>query len=275
MQITGEKYVFYYLKYRCIIFLRIAHSTTQDAVMHRQELQNTFSLEGYRAMPPDLVDGTSKGFDHRAFIGKYSGATIAKYNDGDVVFRQGEPADAAFFIVSGNAKVTVVSEHGKEAVLDLLKAGDFFGEECLDASKRREATVTAASPCEIARFDYDTIARALREDPEFANLFLSYVLAENERLREELIDQLFNSSEKRLARVLLTLANFSRSDTSSVIAIPITQETLAHMVGTTRARINHFMTNFRKLGYVEYDGHIRVHNSLMKVIQGEQPDRPS
>lgn len=226
-------------------------------------------------MVPDVGDGTKKSFDYRAFIGKHAGATAAKYNDGDVVFRQDEPADAVFFVVSGNVKVTVVSEHGKEAVLALLNAGDFFGEECLDAGRRREATVSAASACELVRFDRDTLARALADDAEFANLFLTYVLAENERLREELIDQLFNSSEKRLARVLLTLAHFERSGSSSLIAIPITQETLANMVGTTRARINHFMTKFRKLGYVEYDGQIRVHNSLNRVIVDDQPDRPS
>jgi len=191
-------------------------------------------------MTLEASSGTSKNerFDHQAFIAKYAGGTISKYNDGDVVFRQGDRAEALFFIIGGNVKVAVVSEHGKEAVLALLKAGDFFGEECFDAQQHRNATLTATSACEIARFDRDTIARALSEDPAFARFFLSYVLSQNEKLREDLVDQLFNPSEKRLARILLALANSQQGDRSNEIAIPITQETLAHMVGTTRSRIN-------------------------------------
>lgn len=206
-------------------------------------------------------------FDYPAFIARHAGgASMAKCANGDVIFRQGDRADAIFYIVSGSLKVTVLSEHGKEAVLAMLKPGDLFGEECLDGQRQRDLTVTATSSSEIARIDRDTVARALADDPAFAKLFLNQVLSQNERLREDLIDQLFNSSEKRLARLLLTLAKSGLGDQSNVISIPITQETLAHMVGTTRSRINQFMIKFRKLGYIEYNGQIRVHDSLLNVI---------
>jgi CRP-like cAMP-binding protein len=213
--------------------------------------------------------GTSNDeqFDHQAFIARHAGgASVVKYAEDEIVFAQGDGADAAFFLVSGSAKVTVISAHGKEAVLALLKPGELFGEECLDGHRPRDVTVTATSASEIARIERDTVARALADDPPFAKLFLNQVLSQNERLREDLIDQLFNSSEKRLARILLTLAKSGMSDQSNVIAVPITQETLAHMVGTTRSRINQFMTKFRKLGYIEYDGQIRVHDSLLNVF---------
>lgn len=223
-------------------------------------------------MTSDISSGTSKSgrFDYQAFLAKYAGATVTKYAEGETVYAQGDPADAAFYIVSGPVKVAVISEQGKEAVLALLTAGDFFGEDCLQPQPQRTSTVTATSACEIVRLDCVAIARALGDDPDFAQLFLRHVLNQSEKLREDLIDQLFHSSEKRLARILLTLANARQNDRSSEIAIPITQETLANMVGTTRSRINQFMIKFRKLGYVEYDGRIKVHSSLMNVIASEQ-----
>ena len=213
----------------------------------------------------------SDTFDYQTFTAKYPGATIAKYPAGTVVFTQGDRAEALYYIISGNAKVTVVSEHGKEAVPALLKAGDFFGEECPEARHRRSATPTATTDCEMACFNRETIATALGQDPAFAHLFMSYVLNQNEKLREDLLDQMFNSSEKRLARILLALASPGLGDQSSEIAIPVTQETLANMVGTTRSRINQFMIKFRKLGYVDYDGKIRVHNSLLNIILDNRP----
>jgi CRP-like cAMP-binding protein len=213
--------------------------------------------------------GTNKNehFDHRAFIARYpGGASVAKYAEDEIVFAQGDRADAIFYVIGGSAKVAVISEHGKEAVLALLKPGDLFGEECLDARKPRDATVTATSACELARIDRESVTRALANDPDFTKMLLGHLLNQNERLREDLIDQLFYSSEKRLARILLTLAKSGTSDQSNMIPIPITQETLAHMVGTTRSRINQFMTKFRKLGYIEYDGQIRVHDSLLNVF---------
>ena len=220
-------------------------------------------------MTRNVRDGTNEHehFDYHAFMARHAGgASLAKCANGDLVFRQGDRADAIFYLVSGSLKVTVISEHGKEAVLAMLKPGGLFGEECLDEHRRRDSTVTATSSSEVARIERDTVARALADDPAFARLFLNQVLSQNERLREDLIDQLFNSSEKRLARILLTLAKSGMGDQSNVIGVPITQETLAHMVGTTRSRINRFMTKFRKLGYIEYNGQIRVHDSLLNVI---------
>jgi CRP/FNR family cyclic AMP-dependent transcriptional regulator len=219
-------------------------------------------------MTPYANDGTNKSerFDYSAFIAKYAGTTIANYGAEKLVYAQGDTADAVFYVISGTVKVTVVSEHGKEAVLALLGNGDFFGEECLESHSQRNSTVTTAATSDIVRIDYNTIARALGDDVVFAKMFLSYVLDQNEKLRDDLVDQLFNSSEKRLARILLTLAHFGMNKQSNTVAIPITQETLANMVGTTRSRINQFMTKFRKLGYIEYDDNIRVNNSLLNVI---------
>ncbi|MEJ2377926.1 MAG: Crp/Fnr family transcriptional regulator [Pseudolabrys sp.] len=224
-------------------------------------------------MTSDTGNGSGRQprFDHEAFIARYQGAAIARQTDGAVVYRQGEPADAAFYIVNGAVKVTVLSEQGKEAVLALRKAGEFFGEECLHPHRRRNSTVTATTDCDIVRLDRDAIVRALGDDTEFGQVFLQYILHQNDKLREDLIDQLFNSSEKRLARILLTLANSGSEDRASDIAIPVTQETLASMVGTTRPRINQFMTKFRRLGYIDYDDRIRVYNSLTKVIADDKP----
>ena len=223
-------------------------------------------------MTSDIGSGPSKSgrFDYQAFLAKYAGATVAKYGEGETVYAQDDPADAAFYVVSGAVKVTVISPQGKEAVLALLKTGDFFGEDCLQPQRRRNSSVSTKTPCEIVRLDCTAIARALGDDPDFAQVFLRHVLNQSEKLREDLTDQLFNTSEQRLARILFTLANAGQNDPSSEIALPITQETLASMVGTTRSRINQFMTKFRKLGYVEYNGTIRVHNSLMNVIVSEQ-----
>ena len=218
---------------------------------------------------PRTEANKSDRFDYRAFIAKYAGATAGKYTAEDVVFAQGDPADAAFYIVHGDVVLTVISEHGKEAVLALLTGGDFFGEECFHTPRERRATVAAATDCEIVRFDGNTISRALGDDADFVRLLRNHVLEQNEKLREHLTDQLFNSSEKRLARILLTLANAGRKEHSSEIAIPVTQELLANMVGTTRPRINQFMTKFRRLGYIEYDGKIRVHDSLVKIVVSE------
>jgi CRP/FNR family cyclic AMP-dependent transcriptional regulator len=205
-------------------------------------------------------------FDFQAFIGKRHAGTLAKYQDQQIIYTQGDPADAVFYIVSGAVKVTIISEHGKEAIIAILGAGDFFGEGCLDGLLLRNSTIVATTACEIARFDRKTIIDALNDDHEFSHLFLSFVLDRNQKLQADLVDQLFNSSEKRLARILMTLASSGLDDQSNMITIPITQETLAHMVGTTRSRINQFMTRFRKLGYIDYNGKIRVHNSLLNII---------
>lgn len=205
-------------------------------------------------------------FDYRAFVAKYSGSTTAKFAEGEVVYAQGDPAKAIFYVIGGSFKVTIFSEHGKEAVIAFLGPGDFFGEGCLDGHLLQSSTIAATTAGEIARFDRATIVQALKDDPVFSDLFLRFLLDRNQKLQADLIDQLFNPSEKRLARILMTLASVGLNDQSNVITMPITQETLASMVGTTRSRISQFMTKFRKLGYIDYDGQIKVHNSLFNII---------
>ena len=214
--------------------------------------------------------GKRESFDVQAFIAKYGGGVILNSDDRQDFYHQGDAASAIFYIISGTVKVTIVSEHGKEAVIGILGPGDFFGEGCLDGNLLRNSTITATSTCEIARFNRETIVGALRDDPAFSQFFLHFILGRNQKLQADLIDQLFNSSEKRLARILMTLSATGLGEQSNVIAIPITQETLANMVGTTRSRINQFMTKFRKLGYIDYNGQIRVHNSLLNIILNDQ-----
>jgi CRP/FNR family transcriptional regulator, cyclic AMP receptor protein len=212
-----------------------------------------------------------KPFEYEAFVAKHAGATLVKYADRETVYVQGDPTDAFFYIVSGTVRISVVSEHGKEGVVAMLQPGDFFGEGCLSTRRTRATTVTAASACEVVRLGKAAAVRALREDPAFSALLMEFLLDRNEKLKDDLLDQLFNSSERRLARILLTLANTGISEQSALITIPITQQTLASMVGTTRSRINQFMTKFRKLGYINYNGQIRVHNSLLNIILNGQP----
>jgi CRP/FNR family cyclic AMP-dependent transcriptional regulator len=210
----------------------------------------------------------SDHFDHKAFIAA-NGGSILKYDEGKVVFAQGDPANALFYIIEGTLEVTVNSEFGKEGVIAVLKPGDFFGEGCLDGQLLQTSSIVATSKCEIARFDASTIKRVFGIDAAFARLFLVYILERNEALKATLVDHLFNSSEKRLARILLTLASIELGSKSEYIIMPVDQETLAKMVGTTRSRISTFMNKFRKMGYIEYNGKIKVHNSLLNVILRE------
>jgi CRP-like cAMP-binding protein len=208
----------------------------------------------------------NENFDYRAFMAKYAGVTISNFQANDVIYAQGDPADAFFYIVNGAVKLAILSDQGKEGIIALLGPGDFFGEGALNGRPDRTSTVIATNASEIVRLSLDAIKRALAEDPQFAKRFFKFILRCNEKLKADLIDQLFNSSERRLARILLTLANPRPDEQSSVIPLPVTQEMLAQMVGTTRARINRFMRKFRELGYIEYDGAIRVRDSLQNVI---------
>lgn len=205
-------------------------------------------------------------FEYEAFVAKHAGATLVKYADRETIYAQGDPTDALFYIVSGTVQISVVSEHGREGVVAILKPGDFFGEGCLSARRARATTVIAASACEVVRMGKAAAVHALKEDPAFSALLMEFLLDRNEKLKDDLLDQLFSSSERRLARILLTLASTGMDEQSTLITIPITQQTLANMVGTTRSRINQFMTKFRKLGYIDYNGQIRVHNSLLNII---------
>ena len=211
-------------------------------------------------------------FDPKAFLSKVNGGErIFDYRKGQIVFRQGDPADAVFYIQSGRVKKTIVSEQGKEAVVALLGAGDFFGEGSLAGEALRLATVSALTKCTIARISKADITRVIREEPAFAELFISHLLARNSRVEEDLVDQLFNSSEKRLARTLLLLANFGKEGRPEPIIAKVSQETLAEMIGTTRSRVSFFMNKFRKLGLIDYNGSIEIHSSLLNVVLRDQP----
>jgi CRP/FNR family transcriptional regulator, cyclic AMP receptor protein len=207
-------------------------------------------------------------FDPESFLAKVGdGRTMAKYRRNEVVFAQGDLADAVFYIQKGKAKLTVVSDRGKEAVVAILGTGEFCGEGCLAGQPRRIATVTAMTECMMMRLQKTSIIRVLRDEPAFSEIFISHLLARTIRVEADLVDQLFNSSEKRLARLLLLLANFGKEGRPEPIAAKISQETLAEMVGTTRSRVSFFMNKFRRLGFVDYSGGgLEVHSSLLNVI---------
>jgi CRP-like cAMP-binding protein len=207
-------------------------------------------------------------FDTEYLLAKVgTGRTTEAFRKGEVVFTQGDPADSIFHIEKGKLKLTVVSSQGKEAVIALLGGGDFFGEGCLAGQIKRMSTATAMTDCETVRLDKTEMVRVLRDEPVFAELFLHHLLSRNIRIEEDLVDQLFNSSEKRLARVLLLLANFGKAEKTEPVVAKMSQEMLAEIVGTTRARVNFFMNKFRKLGFIDYDGDgLRVHSSLLHVV---------
>src|SRR5476649_2130747 len=213
-------------------------------------------------------------FDPKVFLAKVSGGrTISDYQINQVVYEQGAPADSVFYIQKGKAKVTVTSEEGKEAIVTVLEPGDFFGEGCLNNQTLRMATVATLTECVIVRMAKESIIRVIHEEPSFAELFIAHLLARNIRVEEDLVDQLFNSSEKRLARTLLLLANFGKEKSGpDPILAKISQETLAEMIGTTRSRVSHFMNKFRQLGLIDYNDHIEVHRSLLNVVLHEKPE---
>jgi CRP/FNR family cyclic AMP-dependent transcriptional regulator len=211
-------------------------------------------------------------FDPKAFLAKVNGGrSVSDYRKDQTVFRQGDPADAVFYIQSGKVKKTVVSEQGKEAVVAILGAGDFFGEGCLAGEALRLSTVSALTKSVIARISKADITRVIHEEPTFAKLFIAHLLSRNSRVEEDLVDQLFNSSEKRLARTLLLLANFGKEGRPEPIIARVSQETLAEMIGTTRSRVSFFMNKFRKLGLIDYNGSIEIHSSLLNVVLRDQP----
>jgi CRP-like cAMP-binding protein len=209
----------------------------------------------------------SKTFDPKVFLTQVSGGTnIAEYRTNDRIFIQGDVADALLYIRKGKVKVSVVSKQGKEAVVGILKDGDFFGEGCLAGQQVRMATAVAISDCSVTKVKKPVVVRLLHEKPSFASLFITHLLSRNIRIEEDLVDQLFNSSEKRLARVLLILANFGKEGVPQTAVAKISQDTLAAMVGTTRSRVNVFMNRFRRLGFIEYNGGLKIHSSLLNVV---------
>ena len=211
-------------------------------------------------------------FDPKVFLATVNGGrSISKYRMNQKVFSQGSSADAVFYIQKGKVKITVVSEQGKEAVVAVLGPDEFCGEGCLTGQPLRLATATAMTECEIMRLEKATMIRVLHEEPAFSEMFVSHLLARTIRVEADLVDQLFNSSEKRLARALLLLANFGKEGEPEPILAKISQETLAEMIGTTRSRVSAFMNKFRELGLIDYNGRIEVHRSLLNVVLHEQP----
>ena len=206
-------------------------------------------------------------FDLRTYLAKVRGReTTKEYRKKETIFLQGSPADSVFYIEKGKVKVTVLSERGKEAVVAILGSGDFFGEGSLTGQPLRMATATTMTECSILRVKKEPMMRMLHNERAVSELFMSYLLTRNTRMEEDLVDQLFNSSEKRLARILLLLTRFGKEGRHELVVPRISQETLAEMVGTTRSRVSFFMNKFRKLGFIEYNGGLHVHSSLLGVV---------
>lgn len=211
--------------------------------------------------------GAPLRFDPRTFLTRIEeGKTTRHYRSKQVIYSQGDPADAVFYVESGKVRLTVVSTRGKEAIIGVAEPHSFFGEGCLAAQPLRISTATAIEPAHILRVDKSTMVRSLHREQEFAELFIAYLLARNVRIEEDLVDQLFNSSEKRLARILLLLAHFGKESRPESVIPKISQETLAAMVGTTRSRVSFFMNRFRKLGFIHYNGGLAVHSALLTVL---------
>lgn len=211
-------------------------------------------------------------FDVKAFLTTVNGGrTIATYQAKQKIYKQGDPADAVFYIQDGGVKVYVISEVGKEAVVALHGKGDFFGEGCLSGQSLRLSTVMAMTESVIMRLDKASIVNVLHDEPKFSEAFIAHLLARNARVEADLVDQLFNSSEKRLARLLLLMANFGKEGKPEPVIAKISQETLAEMIGTTRSRVSTFMNKFRELGFINYNGTLEVHNSLLNVILFDKP----
>jgi CRP/FNR family transcriptional regulator, cyclic AMP receptor protein len=219
-----------------------------------------------------LIKHGGSAFDPASFLAKVGdGKSISKYQKSKIVFSQGDAGDAVFYIQKGKIKLTVVSKRGKEAVVGLIGSGHFFGEGCLNGHPLRVTTATAIDECLITRITREAMIATMRDEPNFSELFIADLLNRNSRIEEDLIDQLFNSSEKRLARALLLLANFGKEDAPEPIVGKFSQEVLAEMIGTTRSRVSHFMNKFRKLGYIKYNGKLEIHNSLLNVVLYDKP----
>ena len=211
-------------------------------------------------------------FNPKSFLAKVGeGRSIGKYSKDQVLFSQGDLADAVFYIQKGKVKVTVVSEQGKEAVVAILGPDEFFGEGCLAGQPRRIANVAAMTDAVIMRLEKAAVVRVIHQEPAFSEMFIARLLARAIRVEADLVDQLFNSSEKRLARMLLLLANFGKEGNPEPMIAKISQETLAEMIGTTRSRVSFFMNRFRKLGFINYNGGIEVHSSLLNVVLHDTP----
>jgi CRP/FNR family transcriptional regulator, cyclic AMP receptor protein len=219
-----------------------------------------------------MASKSRPSFDPKSFLAVVGeGRSIGEYRKDQIVFSQGDPADAVFYIQRGKVKVTILSEQGKEAVVAMLGTNDFFGEGCLAGQARRIATVATMMDSVIVRLEKAAIVGVIQKEPAFSGMFIAHLLARAIRVEADLVDQLFNSSEKRLARMLLLLANFGKDEKPEPILAKISQETLADMIGTTRSRVSFFMNKFRKLGLIDYNGCIEVRSSLLNVVLHDDP----
>jgi CRP-like cAMP-binding protein len=206
-------------------------------------------------------------FNPKTFLTQVgSGKTMLSYRKNHVLFSQGDAADAVFYVQEGKIKLTVISQQGKEAVVAILERGDFLGEPCLAGQLLRLATATTLEATKVVRIDKDAMIRLLHEQPTFSQLFMTHLLSRNVRIQEDLVDQLFNSAEKRLARVLLLLAHFGKEGKPEPVIPKMSQETLAEMIGTTRSRVSFFLNKFRKMGFIDYNGRLEVHSSLLNIV---------
>jgi CRP/FNR family cyclic AMP-dependent transcriptional regulator len=227
-------------------------------------------LSRFRTPQAQPRNGDS-GFHPEAFLARAGfGKKIVNLKKEDVAYAQGDSADTIFYVQKGRLRVTVTSAAGKEATITLVGAGEFLGENCMvSVHPIRLATATAMTDCALLRISKTEMVRALHQDPAFSNVFVSFLLVRNARIQADLVDQLFNSSEKRLARILLLLAQFGKESKPETVVPKISQEVLAEMIGTTRSRVSFFMNRFRKLGFIEYNGKFRVHNSLLNIFLQE------
>ena len=236
--------------------------------MYTRGVQNVELESRFTSGEAPMKTKTKPRFDPKRFLAKIGeGRSLAAYRKNQKVFAQGDPADAVFYIQKGQVKLTVVSRQGKEAVVGILGVDNpFLGEGCLAGQSIRMATAATMSECSIMRIKKAVMVQVLHDEPTFSELFLHHVLFRNIRIEEDLVDQLFNPSEKRLARVLLLLANFGKEGTPEVVIPQMSQETLAEIIGTTRSRVSFFMNRFRKLGFIHYNGGLQVHRSLLNVV---------
>jgi CRP/FNR family cyclic AMP-dependent transcriptional regulator len=239
--------------------------------MSRRVTRNPQDATRPDKFPAVITEGrprvTSPIFNPKAFLAKIGkGKTHTDYAKNEKVFSQGDAAHSIFYVQKGKVKLTVVSKQGKEAVIAILGGGDFFGEGCLAGQPLRMSTVSTITECSIVRIEKADTVRVLHDEPAFSEMFLHYLLSRNIRIEEDLVDHLFNSSEKRLARVLLLLANFGKEGKPETVIPKMSQETLAEIIGTTRSRVSFFMNKFRKLGFITYNGHLEVHSSLLNVV---------
>jgi CRP/FNR family transcriptional regulator, cyclic AMP receptor protein len=220
-------------------------------------------------MTPTVAAEKVRKFDPQAFLSTINGGRkIEDFPKKQTIFAQGDSSDAVFYIREGKVKLTVVSKTGKEATIGILNKGDFFGEGCLTGQPRRLCSATAMTDCSLMKIDKKSMMKVLHEEHTFSDMFVAYLLTRNIQYQEDLVDQLFNSSEKRLARILLLLAHFGKEGSQEVAVPKLSQETLAEMVGTTRSRVSFFMNRFRKLGFIDYQAgdELQVHSSLLGVV---------